>query len=236
MFKAEELEAWLRDISVHVKEPLSIYLVGGGAMSFHKLKDITKDIDIVALNKNKYQELDNAITQAGFKLATDLDNFYLTAMSVYMRGDSRIDVFVKQVGKMLSLTKGILARAKHFKDFGNLSVHLFSQEDIFLFKSMTTREGDLKDCTTLIMSGLDYDVIYEEILEQSTKEQKWFFWLFERTCAYENYSGRPIPLKSKLLKLIKDHWQERPKSFMEDVDNVEKHLPKESIKGLSSVN
>jgi len=37
--------------------------------------------------------------------------------------DSRIDIFLKQVGKMLRLTRGIIKRAKLYQSYGKLDVY-----------------------------------------------------------------------------------------------------------------
>ena len=86
--------------------------------------------------------------------------------------DSRIDIFLKQVGKMLRLTRGIIKRAKLYQSYGKLDVSLVSNEDIFLFKSMSSRSGDIEDCDRLIQEELDYGIIYDEIIEQSKQGRK----------------------------------------------------------------
>lgn len=225
MFEAKELQQWLQNVSEHLEKPVTIYMIGGGSMAFQKLKEATKDIDLIVRSKEEFKLLDLAIRNAGFEHATDLDDFYLTALAVYLKEDSRIDVFVEKVGRMLFLTNAMVGRAAHFGDYGNISVNLVSKEDVFLFKCMTTREGDLKDCTTLLLSGLDYNVIYDEVLRQSKKEQKWFFWVFERVCALEDFNGRTTSLKGKLFSLVKEHWSDRPEDFMADVKNIERHIP-----------
>lgn len=37
----------LERIGEHLDEPLTVFLIGGGAMAFYGLKDTTKDIDLV---------------------------------------------------------------------------------------------------------------------------------------------------------------------------------------------
>jgi hypothetical protein len=177
-------------------------------------------------SKNALDTLNTAIQKAGFILETDLkDEFYLTALAVYKKGDSRIDVFLKKVGQMLQLTHTMIKRAKHFKDYGKLSVHLVSVEDIFLFKAMTPRPGDVTDCDVLMKGDLDYDVIYDEIVEQSTAKHKWCFWVYEKLAAIENYNGITTSLKPKVYNLVKEHWDERPNDFMKDILYIEKHIP-----------
>lgn len=57
--------------------------------------------------------VDTAMLKAGFTRETDLkDEFYLTALAVYKRGESRIDLFLHKVGQMLSFTSGMKKRSE----------------------------------------------------------------------------------------------------------------------------
>lgn len=227
MFDKGELENWLVEVSRYVSNPVTIYLIGGCAMSFKGYKAATKDIDIVMLSKSDFDVINKAIMEADYKLETDLeDEFYLTALAVYVKGDSRIDIFLKKVGKMLAFTPKMAERANIHNKFDQLIVALASNEDIFLFKSMTPRPEDIKDCELLIQTGLEWNTVYDEILEQSKAKDKWFFWTFEKVCIIENETKIPIPIKPKLLELVKKHWKHRPSDFMSNVINLDNHLPK----------
>lgn len=230
MFNKNELERWLTEIGSRVTTPVRVYLIGGGALSFKGIKASTKDIDLVVRSREDFDLLNTAIKKSGYKLETDLkDEFYLTALAVYTKKDSRIDVFLKNVGKMLRLTDGIKKRAKYFTNYGNLTVYLVSNEDIFLFKTMAPRQADIFDCDRLMKESLDYDIIYNEILEQSKDKNKWFFWSYEKICLLENHNGVVIPIKTKLFSLIKKHWDDRPLDFMDDIDELDKHIPNKNL-------
>jgi hypothetical protein len=232
MFNKEELNEWLVKVGSKTEKPLKIYMIGGCALSFRGLKDATKDIDIIVENQKDFDILDNAIKNAGFEIKTDLDDeFYLTALAVYVKGDdSRIDVFLKQVGKMLKLTQSMIKRANFFHNYDKLSVHLISLEDIFLFKSMSSRKGDIVDCDRIMRRGIDYDIVYNEIVEQSKEEGKrWFFWIYENMCKLDNYNKLGIPIKNKVFALVKKHWKERPDDFMEDISNKGTHIPDKKL-------
>jgi len=231
MFEADELKQWLSKVSQHLTRPISVYMIGGGALCFRELKRQTKDIDIIIKSKTDFNVLNKAILDAGYSLETDLkDEFYLTALAVYLKEDSRIDVFLKHVGKMLILTPSMIKRAEHFREYGKLKVNLVSNEDIFLFKAMTTRKGDIYDCEALIRQGIIYDTVYNEVVEQSTVENKWFFWLYEKLCQIEDVTGLETPLKPRVLSLVKEHWDDRPRDWLHMVSDLSKHLPKELLK------
>ena len=233
MFEKKELEKWLADVSRFVTKPVTIHLIGGCSMSFKGYKTATKDIDMVLLSKTDFDVINNAIMSAGYKLETDLkDEFYLTALAVYVKGDSQIDIFLKKVGNMLAFTPDMAKRSTVYKKLGHLTVALASNEDIFLFKSMTPRPEDIKDCELLIETGLKWNTVFDEILEQSKSDDKWFFWTFEKVCTIENDSNISIPIKARLLELVKKYWKRRPNDFMSDVKDLGKHLPKKLQKEI----
>lgn len=225
MFDKSDLETWISTVAKKLERECSVYMIGGGAMSFLDLKTATKDVDLIVADKKEFEALDKAILSAGFARATDLeDEFYLTALSVYEKGDSRIDVFLNEVGKMLKFSSNMKKRASLFKAYGRLKIFLASNEDIFLFKAMTPRKGDIEDCARLIREGLDYDIVYNECLEQSNENKRWYFWLFEKICEIEEQTDIEVPIKAKLFKIVKKDWSNKPDDFLATVSNPEKHI------------
>ncbi len=225
MFNKKELDELLIKVGLHIEQPVKIYMIGGCALSFKGLKERTKDIDIIVTNKEDFDIFDRSMNKTGFQPTTDRESeFYLTALAVYQKDESRIDVFLKQVGKMLVLSKNMMKRATKYKDYGKLIVYLLSNEDIFLFKAMTSREGDIADCDRIMKEVIDYNIIYNEIMEQSKAGKKWFFWIYENLCRLENYNGIKTPIKNKVFTLVKKNWKEKPASFMEDIANIEHHI------------
>jgi len=63
----------------------------------------------------------------------------------------------------------MVARSKLHSKYGRLEIRLISPEDIFLFKSMTEREGDLDDMALLAERGLDWQAILDECVLQSSE-------------------------------------------------------------------
>ena len=231
MFTKQELEELLVKVGERVKKQIKIYMIGGCALSFKGLKTRTKDIDIIVTSQEGFDVLDAAMKESGLKSMTDKESeFYLTALAVYKKEESRIDVFLKQVGKMLSLTKSMKQRSEKYHTFGALEVYLVSNEDIFLFKMMTSREGDLLDCDKIMQGEVDYDIIYKEIVEQSKEEgRRWFFWVYENICKLEEHNGIRIPIKNKLFALVEKYWEERPNNFMSEILDKGRHIPKRKL-------
>src|SRR3989338_4347445 len=231
MFNREELEELLEEIGAKIERQISVFIIGGCALSFKGLKESTKDIDIIVSSKSDFDVFDRAMKESGFQSMNNRENeFYLSALAVYTKEKSRIDVFVKQVGKMLFLTKSMIERAEEYRKYGKLTVSLISNEDIFLFKIMTSREGDIYDCDRIMRGKMDYSVIYNEIVEQSKEEGKrWFFWVYENLCKLEEHNGISVPIKNKIFSLVKEYWDERPDDFMEDAKDKERHILDKSL-------
>ncbi len=225
MFNKEELNELLARAGSKINRIVKIYMIGGCALSFKGLKLATKDIDIIITKKEDFDIFDQSMKENGFLSDSDREgDFYATALAVYKSDESKIDVFLGQVGKMLFLSESMTKRAEEYKKYGNLAVYLVSNEDIFLFKAMTSREGDIFDCDRIMKEGIDYGIIYDEIVEQSKTSKKWFFWLYENLCRLENHNGIRVPIKDKVFALVKEHWKERPSDFMAEIVNIEYHI------------
>src|SRR3989344_5890315 len=154
MFKPDELEAMLVRVGEALHKELDIYLIGGCAMGFRGIKEETKDVDAILLNRQDLDLLGATLKKLKFRQDTDLEEFYLSAVMVFMKDDSRIDLFVRDVCKQLIFTDSMVKRAELYKKLGKLNVYLASNEDIFLFKGITDREKDISDCRALIDVGL----------------------------------------------------------------------------------
>jgi len=231
MFNKQELESLLENVGAKIETPIKIYMIGGCALSFKGLKETTKDIDIIVTSQADFNIFDKSMKENGFQSMSERESdFYLTALAVYKKEESRIDVFLKQVGKMLFLTKSMTSRAEKYRKYEKLDVYLISNEDIFLFKTMTSREGDIYDCDRIMRGKVDYTVIYNEIVEQSKEEGKrWFFWAYENLCKLEEHNGISVPIKNNVFALVKKHWKERPDDFMSDLKDKSKHISEKKL-------
>jgi len=152
-----------------LKMKIEVYLIGGGNMSLIRLKDATKDMDVILKKENEFAALKSALSECGYKEKH---------LSLYERMGSRI-VMENEDGFRWDIFM-ISRSAKKF-DFKNLNLFLLSKEDIFLFKGITERERDLEDMHTLFLQGLDFDVMKKEIKWQSeNSDTAWIAFLFQR--------------------------------------------------------
>jgi hypothetical protein len=152
--------------------PVTLYLIGGGAMAFYGLKDATKDIDIILTSAKQLEELLTALSALGYKKPAQafITNSYCkmqTSAIMENKEGFRWDLFVNRVCNALMLSEEIKQRAKQLYRGSNLTVLITSKEDIFLFKGITEREADLDDMRILSESGLDWKLISKECQMQS---------------------------------------------------------------------
>lgn len=78
----------------------------------------------------------------------------------------RLDIFNQQVANKLILTDKMDDRSEAFLTTDPLTVRLVSNEDIFLFKLIAGRDGDIEDMNVLVQAGLDFDVVQSELERQ----------------------------------------------------------------------
>jgi hypothetical protein len=174
-FDARYIDREFTNIGIRVKKRLSVYLIGGCAMSFRGLKETTKDVDIVFKNERDYGLFCEALFGAQYHqpYIVRFEHEHLKAMQTYENKDGfHLDLFVKQVIGKLVLSKSMVARAELHKRYGNLIVYLLSKEDIFLFKGLASegRKRDLPDMQ-IIYPRIDWGVIEMELDSQKLSEE-----------------------------------------------------------------
>ncbi|MEW5997084.1 MAG: hypothetical protein AB1657_05865 [Candidatus Micrarchaeota archaeon] len=169
-FNAQYIDEEFGKIGARIRKPVSIYLIGGCAMSFRGLKETTRDVDIVFKDKSDCKIFCEALFGAQYyePITIKTEHEHLHAIKMYENKDGfHLDLFIKQVIRKLMLSESMVARAKFYKKYGGLSVYLLSKEDIFLFKGLASegRERDLPDMQVLY-PNLDWKMILEELKSQ----------------------------------------------------------------------
>ncbi|NJE26447.1 hypothetical protein E3E22_07425 [Thermococcus sp. MV5] len=165
-------------------EPVRVYLIGGGNLALRGLKSATKDIDIVVTNRGQSSLLEALLETPVPKLPVYLRQYrsqwdYDLGMSArYMHPlhGFNLDVFVRRVLNKLYLSESMVSRAEVPEDFEShefFKVCLVSREDIFLFKSITSMERvrDVEDLIALVETGLDYEIIIQELENQLSRDE-----------------------------------------------------------------
>lgn len=169
-FNASYIEKEFEKIAKRINKKLSVYLIGGCAMSFRGLKESTKDVDIVIKSIADYKTFCDALFGAEYyepyQIKSEHERLIATIMYENKAG-FHLDLFVKQVINKLTLSNSMIKRAELYRDFGSLKVYLLSKEDIFLFKGLASegRKRDLPDMQALY-PNINWKVILDELETQ----------------------------------------------------------------------
>ncbi|MBU0761662.1 MAG: hypothetical protein KKD39_01440 [Candidatus Altiarchaeota archaeon] len=168
-------------IGSNLDKAVTAYHIGGNAMCWHGLKDTTKDADVVFLTEKEAEAFKKALIVSGFieNEIVNLDGGY-TNMNTFGIFDEvretplnqeftpglRVDVFLKRVCGVFGFSEGMKKRSVRGFDSGNLVNMVCAPEDVFLFKSVTSREKDLDDMYSIFKGGLDWRVVEDEFRGQ----------------------------------------------------------------------
>ena len=210
ILKFKQLEKLFHEIDKQLKTEVNIYVIGGAVLLYHGLKHATKDIDIITADDRNYVAFENALKSINFKPKTPTGIYKkLNLGAILERDDYRIDVFNKTVCKMLALSEGMKKRANEIINHNNLKVYLCSNEDIFIFKSLTEREGDLEDNISLVQHGINWNIVLEEIILQinTSGQDVWITWIGERFDKLEE-KGINIPIMKDVNKLRDEYFNQ----------------------------
>ncbi len=182
MFDREYLKREMERLDELLRDRVNLYVIGGGAMSFQNLKDATKDIDVIVGSGIEMEQLGDALARIGYLIPAIRGPYKQMQASLIMENQDgfRWDIFVNVVCDGLSLSNSMMNRALTLFSMDRLSVHMLSLEDIFVFKSVTSRERDREDMYLLFLQGLDFEVIRNEIIRQNeqNKNAAWIAFFF----------------------------------------------------------
>jgi predicted nucleotidyltransferase len=167
-FKSSAIRQQFSELAALINDELTVYLIGGGALTLDDLKNATKDIDLIVRKESELQQLWSVLRSAGYEPQGELAEEYdeLAAAFILEKNHRRFDVFHEQVAGVLYLSEPMISRSRHLFTEDGLSVRMVSLNDIFLFKSVANREDDVDDMIRIAEGGIDDDVIVEEVMIQ----------------------------------------------------------------------
>jgi len=202
----EEVLSVLRNAGEICSRPISVYLIGGGAMALRSEKDATKDLDLVLESQDDADELKKAFERIGFRVDArrpDECRALVDAAILSKPAGLRADIFVGKVCDRLRFSEGMKSRAVLVDELGKVTLFMCSREDIFLLKSVTERTRDLDDMMSLFRGGLSRDTILAECDLQSAlagfrESQVWEAFLLVKIEEMENRYEISIPWKRAL--------------------------------------
>jgi hypothetical protein len=202
----DDLQESLKRVGNSLARDVTAYLIGGCAMILYNAKVATKDIDLVLMSDEDAKAVMDALSGGGFTKTKPEDETYRRLGATVMMEDSkgmRFDIFVETVCRKLRITDRMASRSTRYATYGRLKINLVSAEDIFLFKSVTERAGDLDDMALLAERGLDWDVIFGECVYQSRDVILEAF-LAIRLQELEDEKGIVAPIKGRLEALAEE--------------------------------
>ena len=144
------------------------------------------------------------LTKLGFKTRSKpISHDKLDIFEMLENDDFRFDLFVNTVVGGFSLSKEMAKRSQNILGLKYLTAFVCSKEDIVLFKSLSPdRQNDIEDSLDLIKRGIEWNIIYQELLIQLSicnpkrgKELVWYF--IERIHDLER-KGAVVPIKAKI--------------------------------------
>lgn len=201
-YRVNKFEKEISRFADNIDKSITIYLVGGVNLILRNLKDSTKDIDVVFDDRNKMGELIKALHRLEYSEdvgSVKYDRLRPDAV-LKRKGSPRWDVFLGDVAGLLIFTESMKDRSELYKIYGDLSVRLVSLTDMFLFKSVTEREGDLEDAAVIVKRGaLDWEKIIEEIRVQEKKTGRYISFIVLQTLdILKDRYGLDTPIRDKL--------------------------------------
>lgn len=168
MTEIKEQEGIFNLIGSNLKKKIKCYVIGGSAMLYYKLKNVTKDIDIVLCSENDRQCILNTMKELGY---TERNSkiLYINKKNVpilMQRGDDRFDLFNRTIIN-LRFSENMEKRSKIVYEYGNLVANIVSPEDIIILKCATDRAGDRLDAGSIIKNtNINWNILVEESINQ----------------------------------------------------------------------
>ena len=209
----EQLNELFNELDRTLNVKIHFYIIGGAVLLYHNLKTGTKDVDIVVEEKKDFIAAEKALKKIGFKSKLpDGEYKKLDINQIFVREDFRIDLFQRAVCKGFMLSERMKNRAQKVRELKHLTISLCSTTDIFLFKTLTEREGDLADCIALAQTGIEWDAMLEEINKQleNSGNAVWITYIGERLDVLLE-RGLRIPIMEKIDKLREEYFDEYEK-------------------------
>ena len=168
MTDLKEQEDVFNLIGSNLKRKIKCFVIGGSAMLYYKLKDATKDIDIVLLNEKDREYILKMMKNLGYA-ERNPKILYINKKNVpilLQREQNRFDLFNKTIIS-LRFSDSMINRSKVVYEYANLIVNVVSPEDIIILKCATDRAGDRLDAVSIIKStNINWDILFEESINQ----------------------------------------------------------------------
>ncbi|MFH0954547.1 MAG: DUF6036 family nucleotidyltransferase [Candidatus Micrarchaeota archaeon] len=205
-YRLNDTQALFDQISQKLFAKTNVYQIGGGALLHYGYKQSTKDIDIVVQSPPEAVRLVETLHELGFAPVARKERQYEQLETAYMlekTGYPRIDLFVKTICNCLEYSPKMVSRSAKLLDT-NLQLYNASVEDIFLLKSVSSRDSDLIDNQTILRrQSLDWKTIENEVKAQEKNlKQINELTILEHLETLEKTVPTQIPFVKKLTQIV----------------------------------
>ncbi len=202
---------FVEKLGSRIRSDVNMFVFGGEAMRVRGLKRATKDIDVVVDDSAEFGTLREALASMGYRMLggdeISTADANLDPSGIFVNEDyPRIDIFVRIICGKFRLSdsmKGRSASERH----GQLNSCIMSNEDIFLLKSVTDREGDVYDMIQLAKAeGFRWQIVLDELYEQEEKTKARFcLGLLDSVEIIRERTNIRAPFYNKLVNHCIDH-------------------------------
>lgn len=216
MTDLKEQEDIFNLIGQSLKRKIKCFVIGGSAMLYYKLKDATKDIDIVLLDKSDRDYILKIMKNLGYA-ERNSRILYINKKNVpilLQREQNRFDLFNRTIIN-LRFSDGMADRSQLIYEYGNLIANVASPEDIIILKCATDRAGDRLDAANIIKNtNVNWDILVKESINQMTLVG----------------DAIPLSLYQFLLELREDLKIEIPEDLIKKLENKCEEILTERLK------
>ena len=157
------IEEYFREVGSNLKEKVQAYIFGGFNLVIEKLKEGTKDVDVIVLTQREFKHLIETLKNLSFSPVIET---HFKHSAILEKNSLRIDIFYGNVGGV-KITENMVKRSSKGIIFNKLVLKFMSLEDVVFLKSITSRERDIEDIARIILKRkLKWKIILQNILEQ----------------------------------------------------------------------
>ena len=135
MSSQEAIETEFQYLDEKVDREITVYLMGGGAMTFRELKNATRDLDLLVTARSDFEMLHDILRDRGYEIVESPVEEYESlgaALMLDKESECRFDIFDWEVLRELRLSNEMKERASVVFEGTNLRVRALNNEDIFL--------------------------------------------------------------------------------------------------------
>jgi Nucleotidyltransferase of unknown function (DUF6036) len=148
--RREEVNELFERLGKALNQRVEALLIGGAVMLELRLKDATKDIDIVCRDERGRSRLIEAAKELGFQIVGPAKRHArLGVKRLAVKGARNLDIFAGRISCDFSLSDTMWKRCIRSRYFGKLVIWDASLGDVFIMKLITNRPGDASDCAAL---------------------------------------------------------------------------------------